>query len=297
MSNKKERVDVIVLSSGAIRGFYQLGALYYLYEKIIYSPRYFAGTSVGAAIAGGLAVGYKPVEIFSYLCENDVSEVLKIDLNIKLYLERWGAIDEKKVKEYMNRMIKNKWGHVPTFKELEENDKNLIITSYKLTSNNPNVYFTAETHPNMLISDAIVLSMTLPLIFGKGEYENNLYVDGGVFDRLPGKFALEYALKKEKERLSEIYLYGIDLRQPINNKCDTIQSYIKQLFYIPMKLQPEFPEEYERSNLIHINTTEGDLSLYMTIKERTEAFCKGASEVKKWYLKKKLIQDGKKKQD
>ena len=73
-------MNTLVLSGGALNGFSTLGAVQFLLDnKIIETKniRKYIGTSSGSMISYLLAIGYTPVEIFIFLCQNKLFKNVK----------------------------------------------------------------------------------------------------------------------------------------------------------------------------------------------------------------------------
>jgi len=272
--------NAIVLSSGAARGIYQLGALNYLHSlHLLKDIKYFAGTSVGAAIALCIAIGYTPLEVCSYLCANDVNQCFKFKLNFYTLLETWGFIDRNILKEYLTSLVIKKVGKIPTFKNLSDTGKIFICTSYCITSEHPKVYFSPKTHPNMSVVEAVMLSANIPLIFTKADFEDDIYIDGGMFDRLPAEFVYSYIA--DEWETPEVLI--IDLSKGTSIKrCNSIQDYIKYILYAPLDTQRhhKFVKKGMHYFLIHCNH-DGPLTLTMSTDEKIKSFCKGSEEMAK----------------
>ena len=77
-------IDTIVLSGGGIKGFNMLGSMEYLYDEYYIHHdkiKNMIGTSIGSIICYLLVIGYKPLEIVSYICCNQIMENLN-DINV-----------------------------------------------------------------------------------------------------------------------------------------------------------------------------------------------------------------------
>jgi len=72
-------------------------------------------------------------------------------------------------------------GSDPTFNEL---DMKIYVSAYCLNTAET-VYFSKDTHPDMKVIDAVCMSMAVPFIFACGNYEDNIYVDGGMKEEYP----------------------------------------------------------------------------------------------------------------
>ncbi len=208
----------LVISSGAIKGFLILGYLDYIYRDIS-SVKYYCGCSVGSYICMLLAIGYTPLEIITYLCTNDISVLFK-DLNPLMLKDCYGMVNVDLMLEYIETMIKYKIGFVPTFRQLYENfDKTLICPSYNITDN-LREYLCVDTHPDMPISVACVMSSNIPFLFSKLEYNGKCYIDGATFDSFP--------LDKLSEQV-DCKILGITFPNKQSKKIESFSCYIKTI--------------------------------------------------------------------
>ncbi len=217
----------ICISGGAAEGYQFLGCLHYFYTETEWMKevRVFGGTSIGAAIVSFLALGFTPKEMIDLLCNYDVNQYLSFDLT-KLPND-WGVIDGRRWRQYISNMICTKWPSVPTLQELFDKTGNIVcLTTWCMTQFPHAVYLTPQTHPNLLISDAISMSTNLPGVFTKLEYEGHLYIDGGFFDNCPVKKT--ESLLHENERLLLIRLSDY----PIPSCVDGFANYMKSVLEI-----------------------------------------------------------------
>jgi predicted acylesterase/phospholipase RssA len=214
--------DGLVISSGAIKGFLILGFLDHHINVL--DVKYFCGCSVGSYICMLLAVGYTPLEIITYLCVNDISQLFK-DLNPLMLKDFYGMINVDLMLEYIETMIKYKIGYVPTFKQLYQNfEKILICPSYNI-SDNKKEYLSIDTYPDMLISKACILSSNIPFLFSKAEYNGKCYIDGASFDAFPLDKLVEYT---HKEHI-KCNILGITFQDKFDFNIDNFTSYVKKI--------------------------------------------------------------------
>lgn len=105
--------------------------------------------------------------------------------------------------------------HVHTVNINEEYDKQLMNISYK-------------SHPNMLLKDAMYMSMSVPLVVKPLIFKNDCYIDGGILANVP----LKNCLDETKCNKNEVIVFKYDrkmLRSEINENSG-IWSYLIELF-------------------------------------------------------------------
>ena len=176
----------IVLSGSNTNGCITLGAVQYLYMKgSLHNLVNFVGCSSGSMICAVLSVGLSPLEGLEYICNGDTFRSFgKLDFSTFL-TEGKGLLSFEGVKSTLASIYKERLGYVPTLEELYKvHNKNMIISTVNF-SKAEQAYLRWETHPTLLVTDAIQMSCAFPLIYKPFEYEGNLYVDGGVGDNFP----------------------------------------------------------------------------------------------------------------
>jgi predicted acylesterase/phospholipase RssA len=179
--------QTLILSGGGINGFEILGALHYLHnKKVLESIHTYSGCSIGSIICYLLVIGYTPYEMLSYLLtRNMLEELSKFDMSKLIHNK--GLTSYEPIYNLLHDLTIQKLETIPTMKELyEKTKKELFMSSFNLTQYRQE-YIHHSTHPNMSVLDACRASSSLPFIFDEFEYENNLYIDGGILNNFPEK--------------------------------------------------------------------------------------------------------------
>ena len=288
--NAPQSFNSICLSAGSSKGIYQLGALHYLDSINKFSPiNTFIGSSIGAVISCLLSCGYKPLELLTLICCDDLNNVLIHNIGLKQIFLEWGAISNKLLKEYIEKAIIDKLSYIPTFEDLYIHFGIIFICSaWCLTSSNHKVYFNYLDTPNVLISDAALASSSLPGVFTKMQIDDHYYLDGGLFDYCPLQFLLDF---------SEKYLYNNSItvmytKSPNDNNPIIISSlidYIKEIAYIPFYMQPIIIDintisiKYKNIKYIELNCNCDDVTLNVSVKDKIIYFCDGYDQTKQKY--------------
>lgn len=165
----------LVLEGGGIRGIAYGGALAALEERnILPQLQRVAGTSAGAIQAALLAVGYSPQEITAITFQTPIQ---KFSDGRYLFFGGWhrlryryGWYRGEKFKTWLEQLIAAKTGNPHlTLAQLhvlagKNNCRDLYTTGTNLTKQRAEV-FSWETVPDMKISDAVRISVSIPLFF------------------------------------------------------------------------------------------------------------------------------------
>jgi len=228
----------LCISVGGMKGILQLGVIYEFWKNgQLLNLKYYAGSSVGSLLIFLLAIGYSPIEILTFSCDPKfISNFENMNLiNIKTI---YGIYPQSILKDKLEELVKLKIGFIPTFEEFYEKfDKDIFIALYKLSENNKNkrkIYAGKDTTPNMKITDAIIMSCSIPIIFEKAVYNNDIYIDGGFNDSFP-------ILYLEKQVPHNTNILGILLDTTVNN-FDTFIGYITCILYTPITY-PEYTDK------------------------------------------------------
>lgn len=199
----------LVLSGGAIKGIYLLGALHGLYNGL-YNDVYcnvfkrLIGTSSGGIICFLLSIGYSPFEIYKSLLKSD--NLLTVDYtginavfsrgseagDQKVINGRGGIFSSKHIFLHVQKlMYKKKINRNLTFKEHNDiTGTMLVITAFNVTQKKETL-FSMLTFPDVPIIEALQLSSGIPIVFRPLSFNDDMFVDGGVWDNFPVKVGLD----------------------------------------------------------------------------------------------------------
>ena len=172
----------LALSGGGIKGIYTIGALKYLEEtKQLKNIEYILGTSIGSIFASFMCI----VNVDTII--ENIENINNLDfknIDMKLFFNEYGVLTKKSFIQKIEKLFIQFLGKNPTFTDIYKiSNKTLIISSFNLNDHQLE-YFNHKTHPDMLISKAISLSINIPFIFEKEIYNNKTYIDAGIIDNL-----------------------------------------------------------------------------------------------------------------
>jgi len=190
----------IVLSAGGLKGFYELGVLqYYHVQGYLNQAKVFAGTSIGSFLAALYSCGFDPLDILAKFLEIQI--IAPEDADWANISRDYGIYSTDRLKHWLNRIFRGKFGYVPTLLELfQKNHKHLILCAYNVTKTRIE-YFTWKTEPDMTIVDAIIASCTIPMMFKAFHYKGCLYVDGARGEVCPLEYTKKYMTDYTDHRL------------------------------------------------------------------------------------------------
>jgi predicted acylesterase/phospholipase RssA len=222
------KYEDLILSGGSVRGYYQLGVLYKHEEEISSVTRY-VGTSVGAIISLLLVCGYTVNEIMRAALDvkwNLPSSMEGVIQTLSEFMSHYGLLSANPYIEKLESMLTSKYGYIPTLKQLYElTGKELLIVTSCVTRHEM-VVLSRVTHPDLPCTLAVDMSSRIPLIFSPIEYQNELYIDGGVCDHFPIRMrnkhnkTLAICISEHRE-----YGDGISIYQYMNSIVSTAMHY------------------------------------------------------------------------
>ena len=164
-------IDTLVLSSGGANGVTFFGAANLLKEYgILQNIKHYIGCSAGAITCALLACDIDPKEILE---KTLYFEICDWNNNIN---PSEGVMKVTKLKNLLCEIIGDR-----TMKDV---DKRLTFSTLNL-SQNKTVYIDTETHPDIKIVDAVIMSSSIPVVFPCVKYNDDLYIDGAITDSFP----------------------------------------------------------------------------------------------------------------
>lgn len=154
----------IALSGGGARGAAHIGVLHALNEHNIY-PNHVSGSSAGSIVGALYCNGYKPLEILEMFNGHSFLKIFKIGVINKGFMELT---------------------HLKTFllEHLKTNDFETLETPLYICVSNINSG-TFEIISTGQITQFVLASCALPLLFKPVIIDNKTYVDGGLLNNLP----------------------------------------------------------------------------------------------------------------
>tara|TARA_B100001094_G_scaffold268043_1_gene271583 strand:+ start:40 stop:891 length:852 start_codon:yes stop_codon:yes gene_type:complete len=166
-----ERFKTLVFSSGGVHGVLLLGAAKeMLKQDLLSSVTHYIGCSAGSIICGILACKIDPLTVISDYLSLDIC-----DWNTRISPME-GLIKCAKFRRFLNNLFGDKL--------LKDIPYRLTFSTLNLTKKR-SFYIDTNTHPNVKLVDAIMMSCSIPFLFPIMKYEHDIIVDGGIVDPFP----------------------------------------------------------------------------------------------------------------
>ena len=220
----------LILSGGGTKGLLMLGALAHLQSRgcLDHVHRY-VGASVGSIVALLLAVGYGAHDVFNVLLNVEFKRLFRLDVDNLFRLKgdrSYGLCDNRPLAAVLGEMLAHK-GLSPTitFQALRvHTGKSLNLVAYNL-SHMKHHAFSHRTSPDVSVVRACLASASIPVVFPPMTFpshtKNDLYIDGGVLESLPQRFA------KYRTRSLRVYIVTREINLPLQIK--TFMDYLSSV--------------------------------------------------------------------
>lgn len=201
----------LVLGPASMGAFSQIGMLKRL-EGRLKEVREISGSSAGAIIGFMLAMGLSVDEITNIAFDLDMKHFVSV--SIGTFFKKYGFVGTEPIRDQFARII----GKDPTFAEL---DVKLHVAAFCL-NDATTVYFSRDTHPDMKVIDAVVMSMSIPVVFAASVYEGKTYVDGSTTEFHP---VAPFYDKKP----NEVTVVGVKLSKAYRESIDNPRQFVEAL--------------------------------------------------------------------
>ena len=205
----------LVLSGGAYKGFYTIGALTYLASQDFYNIddiESIYGTSVGALLATILCLKLNFDDLTEYAINKPWHKSFNFSVDSLFdMINKKGFIQKEFIEGIFENLFKsaglNKSATLQDIYNYSNIDLNIFatnLTTFTLER------FSHKTHPDISILDAIYRSCSLPFIFQPHYEDNNCYVDGGIINPYPMNICIE-DLKKINPDIDKKEILGFKI--------------------------------------------------------------------------------------
>ena len=182
------KINNLVFSGGQIKGLSYAGVLKALYERgYSNNIKNVLGVSSGAIFALAFSLKLTISQIIEIVHKLDIFNLNNINYESFFdFFNTYGIDNCDRINKFIKILLKRKTNDENiSFKKLYElTNMNLIIMGTNLTEKKEE-FFNYETSPDMPIWIAIRISINIPIYFEKFEYNNCLYVDGGIICNYP----------------------------------------------------------------------------------------------------------------
>lgn len=216
---KRKKKLALVLSGGSSKGFAHIGVIRVLEQNGI-KPDLIVGTSMGALIGGVYASGVPIDEIEKMALK--VNNLGSFDLYSTMFKD--SLLNTSKIRRILHDTVGEK---------LQRDCPIKFITVATELNTGREVHFTDTT-----VKEAILASISVPVVFPRLKIEDNYYVDGGLLNNLPEDVA--------REEMPDAILVSVDVigeyaKQVTNVKMKTIETAINSIALMTQEMVKRRP--------------------------------------------------------
>ena len=196
-----KEIKNLVFSGSGSKIFMHLGFVQYLVENDLFSKvNTFIGTSGGSIVALLLSIKYDISTLTELFIKLKYEQLEKIDSDSILnFFDTYGVDTGENMERALRIMLKNKIGNTHiTFKELYDLTNNSLVVCSTNLQRHQEVYFDYISYPDLDIIEAVLMSISIPLLYTPRKYKGDLYVDGGLLSHYPIEYIETENLLKEE---------------------------------------------------------------------------------------------------
>lgn len=154
----------LILSGGAVRGFAHIGILQALNEHHIF-PDIISSVSAGSIVSSFYADGYSPGEIRSLFRSKRIFEIIHISS------PKQSLFDIRRLKKILDEHLRAKY--------IQDLQIPLFITATNYNTGKPEYFHSGR------LSERIIASSSIPVLFRPQKIGQFYYIDGGITDNFP----------------------------------------------------------------------------------------------------------------
>lgn len=177
-------MNTLLLSSGGIKGLSFLGIWKYLEQNNYNQIKTFAGVSIGSLFSLLFLIGYSFDEIYNKLVQTNILDLFSFDLTN--FFESYGMLNVEPFENFLIHIIEEKnLNKDITFLELFQKTNKELHTYALCVDTHELECFNYQNTPNCSVRIAVLMSMSIPLIFRPIIYKNKYYIDGAMIDGFP----------------------------------------------------------------------------------------------------------------
>lgn len=293
----------LCFEGGGVKGIAYVGALKALDDyNHLNLLQAVIGTSAGSLAATMISLGCRPLELLDFLKSIDFCAMMDDSSGVFRDFNRlrteYGLYKGNVMRQIFDRMFtERKLSKDLTFEEaFKLKGIELIITGTSLRRQKT-VYFTRSNkdYKDMKISDAMRISMCIPFLFTAVEYQDDLFVDGGVVDNFPFRYwdDPEDPTKVNERTIGLLLSSPEEMHQDHMFKVTDFTSFTAQVFNtLSAKIEKTNLKYHKNCRVVEINTADISAVDFELIDEQIiYLLCAGYISTVEFLLKNKYIKE------
>lgn len=275
----KTKKNILILSGGGIKGISILGAIKYLEDNnIIENIDTFIGTSIGGIICILLILGYRSTDIYKFSELFNMNEIMEI--NINSIFTKFSINDDNIFNIIYDKLLesKNIDPNITLIEFYKKTKKKIICSTVCLTTKKIE-YISYENYPDLSLKLLYKMTSAIPLLLPPVNYNDKIYVDGGLIDNFPISIIDDSKLHN---------VIGIDLKSDYYKKIEInniINYFITIMQILSLRLVQNFNDEKYKNIIYTINIElNNPFNFNLTKEIKKELFYKGYNFMKKNFI-------------
>ena len=279
-----------IFGGGGIRGAAYSGVIKAIKELDLNITGY-AGSSIGAVVAGLISFNYSPAEIQDVF--DNINFEFFNDFNFN-FGKDFALSKGKKFYEWMKNKIESKFypdydenKEYPPVKFSDIKDE-LVIFTVDLTTSKLFEFSKTKT-PDAEIAHAIRVSVAMPGLYAPVFNEDECLVDGDLLKGMPLSFLTPTIFGRE-EKILEFRLENNETKKKISNTFDYLNAVYDTFSGVASDFIIKQYKNYEKFDFIKINTENISVVDFMINKEKKQQMANLGYRLTIDYFKNSLIQ-------
>lgn len=236
-----KQYKAVLLSGCAVLGAAHVGFLLSLQqEKRLRFLKVVSGTSIGSIVAMFFVAGVSLHKVLEVFRKHTLLSLIEPLDSVAEMLRAVGIGTSNRIIDLCADLLRQNDidANTLTFRTLQELGSGIdcvIVASVLQEHTTDNemfrpVYFTAHTHPDMLVLDAIRLSINIPFVFASPTFDGAKYMDGILTDELPFEYlSSQYGLSIDDDMIAHAP-YSISTSGTTADPDITVLTLIRLLF-------------------------------------------------------------------
>lgn len=279
----------LVFEGGGVKGIAYVGSLEVLQNKgVLQNIERVGGTSAGAIFALLVGLGYKIDEVKEELGKLSMKDFMDDDIGAirdlyRLIFNEHGWFKGDNFMNWLEKIIDKKTGNKnSTFKDIKSNPefREMFFQGTNLSTHYVETFSSLNKDcEDMLLKDAVRISMSIPLFFKSVKRNECYYVDGGVLSNYPVRLFddkkyvsndTHYSTPTYYKEIGNTYVYNketLGFRLDSKNQIDIFTGIskpknhkIESFFDYTWNLVATFMESQES---MHLNGPDKDRTIYI----------------------------------
>jgi NTE family protein len=280
IQNLHAPIENLVFSGGGLKGIAYTGCIQALEEfDILKDIKRVSATSVGSLFSFGMLLGYTSSQIKELVFKVDLTFLKDINAdNLLNFPVNFGIDSGDKIEKILAILIKKK-GYLPeiNFQQFYEVTKIDFIVVGSCVNKQIPCYFNYKTWPKLSVLKAIRISCGFPFLYNAVKLEDDIYVDGCLFENTPVSCFKDEMEKTMVFRINNNVTYEHKLSNYIMNMFGCLSTTLTNL-------QLEQYYTYLVNLDIHLNAT-----TEITDPEKEQIIQEGCEKTKQYLLQHKEL--------